>query len=68
MLFTVCVCVAALKLRDCGLGGAEIVSQILPLNFRFKSFQWIHEESLSSSQYILLGHRCSVKELVGTEI
>lgn len=53
MLFTVCVCVVALKLRDCGLGGAEIVSQILPLNFCFKSFQWIHEESLSASRYIV---------------
>jgi len=53
MLFTVCVCVVALKLRDCGLGGAEIVSHILPLNFCFKSLQWILEESLSASRYIV---------------
>jgi hypothetical protein len=57
-----------LKLRDFGLGGAETIRQIRPLNFCFKSFRWIHEESLSASQYISLGHRCSVKELLGTEI
>jgi hypothetical protein len=50
-----------LKSGNFGLGGAEIVSQILPLNFCFM-FQWIDEESISASEYVNLGHRCSVRE------